>query len=75
MSLETDPNTKDTDQIGMVMLYQADSTEYINISKEFKQNSTNHIQLCSSYAINSYKTWLRQMYVLKRKHKTTQLRY
>ena len=56
MSLETDPNTKDTDQIGMVMLYQADSTEYINISKEFKQNSTNHIQLCSSYAINSYKT-------------------
>ena len=53
---ETDPNTKETNQIGLVMLYQSDITNYIKISKEFKQNSTNHIQLCSSYAINSYKT-------------------
>ena len=38
MNIETDPNSKETDQIGMVMFYQADSTDYINISKEFKQN-------------------------------------
>ena len=38
MILETDPNTKETDKIGMVMLYQADRTDHINRSKEFKQN-------------------------------------
>ena len=38
MSLETDPNTKDTDQIGMVILSNEDITDYINRSKEFKQH-------------------------------------
>ena len=38
MSLETDPITTETDQIGMVMLYQADSTKYIKRRKELKQN-------------------------------------
>ena len=75
MSLETDPNTKDTDQIGMVMLYQADSTEYINISKEFKKKNSNNIQSCESYAINNSKTRSRQTYIMKRKYKIFALRY
>ena len=35
---ETDPNNKETNQIGMVMLYQAYTNNYIKRSKEFKQN-------------------------------------
>ena len=34
----TDPNTKDTNQIVMDVLYQTEITNYINRSKWFKQN-------------------------------------
>ena len=37
MSLETDPNTKKTYKIGLVMLYQSDTTDYIIRSKEVNQ--------------------------------------
>ena len=33
MSLETDPNMKETNKIGLDMLYQADITNYINTIK------------------------------------------
>ena len=36
--LDTDPNTKDIDKIGLDMLYQSDISEYIKRSKEFKKN-------------------------------------
>ena len=45
MSLEMDCNTKETNQIGLYMLYQAYITNYINILIEFKQN------FCKSYTI------------------------
>ena len=35
---DTDPSTKETNQIGLVMLYQEDITNYKNIRKEFNQN-------------------------------------
>ena len=35
---DTDPSTKETNQIGLVMLYKEDITNYIKISKEFKKN-------------------------------------
>ena len=35
---ETGPNTKDTNQIVLDVLYQAEIANYINRSKEFKQN-------------------------------------
>ena len=38
LSLETDLNTKETDKICLYMIYQADTTDYINIFKEFKKN-------------------------------------
>ena len=38
MSLETDPNTKKTDQISMLVMYQVDSTDYIKGGKELKPN-------------------------------------
>ena len=38
MSIETDPSTKETNQIFLVMLYQEDITNYKNIRKEFNQN-------------------------------------
>ena len=38
MILETGTKKGDTKQIGLEMLYQADITNYIKISKEFKQN-------------------------------------
>ena len=38
MSLELDPKIKDTNQIGLDMLYQVEISDYINRSKEFKQN-------------------------------------
>ena len=38
MSLETDTNAKDTDKIGMSMLYQAQITDYVKIINEFNKN-------------------------------------
>ena len=38
MFIGTDTNTKETYKIGLVMLYQADTTDYIKIRKEFKKN-------------------------------------
>ena len=35
---DTDPSTKETNQIFLVMLYQEDITNYKNIRKEFNQN-------------------------------------
>ena len=43
MILEMDTNTRETDQIGLDVLYKADIADYIKRSKEFKQN------LCKSY--------------------------
>ena len=38
MILETDPNTKETNKIGLDMIYQADITNYMKIIIEFKIN-------------------------------------
>ena len=38
MIRENDPNTKETYKIGLVVLYQSDTTDCINIRKEFNQN-------------------------------------
>ena len=38
MILETDLNMKETDQIVMDMIYQAEITDYIKRSIEFKKN-------------------------------------
>ena len=38
MNLYMYPNTKDTDQIGLEIIFQADITNYIKIRIEFKQN-------------------------------------
>ena len=38
MILKKYPNTKETAQIGLDMLYQAEITNYINIRIEFKEN-------------------------------------
>ena len=38
MGLKTDIKTKETDQIGLEMFYQADTTNYIKISIDFKHN-------------------------------------
>ena len=38
MSLQTYPNTGDTNHIGLYMLYQANNTNYIKRSTEFKKN-------------------------------------
>ena len=45
MILETDPNTKYTNKIGMEMLYQSDITNSIKKIIEFNRN------LCNSYAV------------------------
>ena len=37
MSLETDTNTKETNKIGIYMLYKADITGYTKINKESKK--------------------------------------
>ena len=36
MNIETNTNTKDTDQISMYMIYKAEITNYINIRIKFK---------------------------------------
>ena len=38
MILETDINTRDTNQIGLEMLYQEEITYYVNRSIDMKQN-------------------------------------
>ena len=35
---DTDQSNKETNQFGLVMLYQEDITNYKNIRKEFNQN-------------------------------------
>ena len=38
MRQDTDPKMKDTNKIGLGMVYQAEITNYIKISIDFKQN-------------------------------------
>ena len=45
MSLDTDPKTRETDKIGLDMIYQEDITNYIKRSMDFKQN------LCKTYTV------------------------
>ena len=60
MNLETDTNTRETNQIGLDILYQADITDYIKRSIYFKENIRNLYtviwELCYKYHQNSIKT-------------------
>ena len=56
MSIETDPNTKETNKIGMDMIYQADITDYMNRIRQFKKISAKHIHSSTSYEMKSSKT-------------------
>ena len=45
MILDTDTNTKETNQIGLDMLYQADIADYIKRSIVFQE------KICKSYTV------------------------
>ena len=64
-SLEMYPNTKDTDQIGLDMLNQADITYYIKRSIDPKKTSASNIQSSGISATNSSKNGLRRSYIMK----------
>ena len=56
MSLEADPNTRETNHIGLYMIYQEDITDYIKVNTELKQSFASHTKSYGSYATNSSKT-------------------
>ena len=74
MILETYPSMKETNQIGMYMLYQADTIDYIKIIIGFKKNYASRIQFYGSSAINISKTWSILTYIMKQKYKIITLR-
>ena len=55
MRLETHPNTRQTYQIGLDMLYQPNINVYIKRIIEFKKNSSSHTHSSESSSINSPK--------------------
>ena len=56
MSLEANPNKKDTDQIGLDMLYQANIADYIKRSIQFQEKLCNSWEFCRKKFQNSIKT-------------------
>ena len=60
MNLDTNTNTRETNQIGPDILYQADITDYIKRSIYFKENIRNLYtviwELCYKYLQNSIET-------------------